>query len=171
MKQDLHQLSLSPEEDQIDIPDVDGDFKPNFAEFPSHVTLRHENVRYWKWRKKNPDARPLHPGYPDPDIVRKKDIFQLRDFMAADQRALTVSNYTLSHFLLSCISYYIMHQSDHCSCSMIGKSYCDRFHAVFLSCLYTSCPHNSKTVTLFDFRFDGQILHGVHMDSSRFDEI
>ena len=44
--------------------------------------------------------------------------------------------------------------------------------SLFLSvCLFVCAPfhpYNSKTVTPIELKFDGQVFHGVQMDSSKF---
>ena len=66
-------------------------FQPNFAEFPSHKTLRKENRRYLEWKKKYPGGRPVSDGYPLPDDAHKKDIFTKEKFVSIDKHALQVS--------------------------------------------------------------------------------
>ena len=72
--------------------DKRGRFQPNFAEFPSHKTLRKENKRYQEWKKKHPFGQPVYDGYPLPDDAHKKDIFTKEKFASIDQHALQVGS-------------------------------------------------------------------------------
>ena len=67
-----------------------GHFRPNYAIFPCHTTLRQENIRYVSWKKSHHAASDLRPGYPEPDTTRKAEIFKSEDYETLDQYVLQV---------------------------------------------------------------------------------
>ena len=66
------------------------EFRPNYVNFPSHMTLRQENIRYVHWKKMHHTASDLRPGYPEPDSTRKFEMFKSENYAALDQYVLKV---------------------------------------------------------------------------------
>lgn len=69
-------------------PKVVEPYQPDYTNFPSHATLRRENMRYYRYKQeagvKETEDEPF------PTYLDKKDIFDPRNFADVDNHALEV---------------------------------------------------------------------------------